>query len=198
MFRAAAREMGRAAAQLTAWPFGPRCRAFAGGKTPRRIIGPAQASNSHESLPLAAMPAPWQAETLLYMKKTHTPGASRRDFLKRSALAAAAFQVVPGHVLGLNGATPPSGKLNIAGVGVGGQGSSDLNEMRHENIVALCDADFGHAAHCFKRYPQARQWKDYRKMLEEQKDIEEAKKALKEAARKGTISLARLKKELAL
>lgn len=34
--------------------------------------------------------------------------------------------------------------------------------------------------------------------LEEQKDIDEAKKALKEAARKGTISLARLKKELAL
>jgi predicted dehydrogenase len=103
---------------------------------------------------------------------THMTALSRRAFLGRTALAAAAFQVVPGHVLGLNGATSPNEKLNIAAVGVGGQGSSDLHEMESENIVALCDADWGYAAACFKRYPKARPHKDYRKMLEEQKEID--------------------------
>lgn len=97
---------------------------------------------------------------------------SRRVFLKQAAVVTTAFQVVPGSVLGLNGAVPASGKLNIAGIGVGGQGGADLRNMESENIVALCDADWRHAAGCFKRYPQARQWKDYRKMLEEQKDID--------------------------
>jgi predicted dehydrogenase len=99
-------------------------------------------------------------------------GLSRRAFLSRAALVGAAVQVVPGHVLGLNGATAPSEKVNIAGIGVGGQGSADLSKLESENIVALCDADWNYAAHCFKRYPKARQWKDYRKMLEEQKEIE--------------------------
>ena len=105
------------------------------------------------------------------MKKNLFP-MSRRAFLGRTALAAAAFQVVPGHVLGLNGATPPSGKLNIAGIGIGGQGGSDLNQMTSENIVALCDVDWAHAAHTFKKFPNAKQWKDYRPMLDEQKDID--------------------------
>jgi predicted dehydrogenase len=104
------------------------------------------------------------------MKKTTE--LSRRAFLGRTAMVAAGFQVVSGHVLGLNGATAPNSKLNIAGIGVGGQGSSDLGEMQGENIVALCDADSAYAGNCFKRYPNARTWKDYRKMLEEQKDIE--------------------------
>ncbi len=99
-------------------------------------------------------------------------GLSRRAFLSRTAVAVGSFQVVSGHVLGLNGATSPNSKLNIAGVGIGGQGGGDLNEMQSENIVALCDADWGYAAHTFKKYPNARQWKDYRKMLEEQKEIE--------------------------
>ena len=99
-------------------------------------------------------------------------GMNRRAFLRNAALVSAVVQVVPGHVLGLNGATPPSGKVNLAGIGVGGQGGSDLQNLESENIVALCDADWRHAAHCFKRYPAARQWKDYRKMLEEQKDID--------------------------
>jgi predicted dehydrogenase len=99
-------------------------------------------------------------------------GLTRRSFLGRTAVAAAGFQIVSSHVLSLNGATSPNSKLNIAGVGVGGQGGSDLHEMERENIVALCDADWAYAGNCFKRYPQARQWKDFRKMLEEQKDID--------------------------
>lgn len=88
------------------------------------------------------------------------------------AIATAGFQIVPGHVLGLNGATPPSGKLNIAGIGVAGQGGHDISQFPDHNIVGLCDVDWAHAAGTFKKFPQARQWKDYRKMLEEQKDID--------------------------
>ena len=89
-----------------------------------------------------------------------------------AAVATAAFQIVPGYVLGLNGATPPSEKLNVAGIGVSGQGGHDISQFRNENVVALCDVDWAHAAGTFKKFPEARQWKDFRKMLEEQKDID--------------------------
>jgi predicted dehydrogenase len=91
-------------------------------------------------------------------------------------MAATAFTVVPSAVLGLHGQTPPSRRVNIAGIGVGGQGGADLDsiskESPGENIVALCDADFGHAARTFRRYPNAKQFKDYRKMFDEVKEID--------------------------
>ena len=58
---------------------------------------------------------------------------SRRNLLKNSAVAAAAFQIVPGYILGLNGQTAPSNKLNIAGVGVGGMGSSKQSKPRDDD-----------------------------------------------------------------
>jgi predicted dehydrogenase len=97
---------------------------------------------------------------------------SRRDFMSGAA-AAAAFTIVPRHVLGGSGNTAPSEKLNIAGIGVGGQGGGDLGNVSSENIVALCDVDWGHAAGTFKRYPAARQYRDFRKMLDkEHKNID--------------------------
>jgi len=89
-----------------------------------------------------------------------------------TAAAVAAFTVVPRHVLGGAGNVPPSEKLNIAGIGIGGRGEGDLDECGSENIVALCDVDEKHAARVFKRYPNARKWTDFRKMLDEQKDID--------------------------
>ncbi len=89
-----------------------------------------------------------------------------------AAIASAAFMVVPSRVLGLAGTKPPSEKLNIAGIGIGGQGHHDVNQMKSENIVALCDVDWAHAAGIFREYPNAKKYKDYRKMLEEQKDID--------------------------
>ena len=68
----------------------------------------------------------------------------RRTFLKTAAAAAFGFQVVPRHVLGGAGHTPPSRKLNIAAIGAGGQAASDLKNMLDENIVALCDVDEKH------------------------------------------------------
>ena len=100
-------------------------------------------------------------------------GISRRRFLG-SAAAVGAFSVVPRHVLGGPVHVPPSEKLNIAGVGFGGRGYGDLHGCKSENIVALCDVDWrlGNVKEAFKLWPKARKWKDYRKMLAEQKDID--------------------------
>ncbi|MBN2455079.1 MAG: Gfo/Idh/MocA family oxidoreductase [Sedimentisphaerales bacterium] len=96
---------------------------------------------------------------------------SRRDFLGAAA-AVAAFTIVPRHVLGGPGYTPPSEKLNIAGIGLGGQGSRDIERVGSENIVALCDVDDQFAAGVFNTYPNARKYRDFRKMLEKEKDID--------------------------
>ncbi|MCJ7777960.1 MAG: Gfo/Idh/MocA family oxidoreductase [Sedimentisphaerales bacterium] len=103
--------------------------------------------------------------------KRQNKNISRRDFLGTAA-ATAAFTIVPRHVLGGNGNTPPSEKLNIAGIGVGGMGGNNLKACEGENIVALCDVDDNYAAEVYKRYPNARKWRDFRKMLDEQKDID--------------------------
>ncbi|MBN1126537.1 MAG: Gfo/Idh/MocA family oxidoreductase [Sedimentisphaerales bacterium] len=104
-------------------------------------------------------------------QKTSHSNLSRRTFLS-SAAAVSAFSVVPRHVLGGAGNKAPSDKLNIAGVGIGGKGYSDLTSVKSENIVALCDVDWRHAANAAKTFPKARQWQDFRKMLDEQKDID--------------------------
>ncbi len=97
---------------------------------------------------------------------------SRRRFLKTSAVVSGAFSFVPVAVLGLNGAPSANSKLNLAGIGVGGQGASDLRELESENIVALCDVDHAYARRVFQKYPKAKVFKDYRKMLEELKEID--------------------------
>ncbi len=97
---------------------------------------------------------------------------SRRGFLAGASAAAAVFTIVPRSVLAASGLKAPSDKLNIAGVGVGGMGKSNVNECSSENITALCDVDWDYAKEIFQSYPNAQRWKDYRKMLEEQKDID--------------------------
>src|SRR6266851_2645991 len=97
---------------------------------------------------------------------------SRRQFLSGAAVSTAAFMIAPGGVLGLRGSTAANEKLNLAGIGIGGQGASDLSNMESENIVALCDVDQNHAAHIFKKYPNAKQFTDYHKMLDEMKEID--------------------------
>jgi len=92
---------------------------------------------------------------------------SRREFVGGAA-AVAGFTVVPRHVLGGAGNTPPSEKLNIAGIGIGGRGAGDLHEVRSENIVALCDVDESYAGKVFKQYPHAKKYTDFRKMLDKE------------------------------
>jgi predicted dehydrogenase len=96
---------------------------------------------------------------------------NRREFLAATA-ATAAFTIVPRHVLGGPGQTPPSEKLNIAGIGFGGMGKVNLKALESQNIVALCDVDHAYAAKVFERYPSAKVYRDHRVMLEQQKDID--------------------------
>lgn len=96
----------------------------------------------------------------------------RRTFLASAAAATAGFTIVPRHVLGGQDTPAPSDKLNIAGVGIGGMGKTNLKNCEAENIVALCDVDFGLADPVFQKYPNARRYRDYRVMLDEQKDID--------------------------
>src|SRR5689334_11853298 len=106
-------------------------------------------------------------------QQNHVKGAplSRRRFLTQTA-AASAFLIVPRHVLGGPGQESPNNKVNIAGIGFGGQGAWDLGEVKSQNIVALCDVDWGYAGKIFNEYPKAKRYKDYRKMLETEKGID--------------------------
>ena len=91
---------------------------------------------------------------------THT---TRRHLLKRAAAAAGALAlpaIASGRVLGANE------RLNVAGIGVGGKGRSDISCCDGENVVALCDVDQQRAAASFERFPKAKRYTDFRRMLE--------------------------------
>jgi predicted dehydrogenase len=101
------------------------------------------------------------------MKKLQ-PGSTRRQFLRATGTAVAGFMIVPRYVVAGSGQTAPSDKVNVAGIGVGGQGESDINEIAKEsNIVALTDVDSRRAANTFKKFPDAKQYRDFRKMFDE-------------------------------
>ena len=89
---------------------------------------------------------------------------SRRDFLRVSAVTAAAmtFPYV-GKVLGAND------KVNVACIGVGGKGDSDTDDSARcgGNIVALCDVDENSLSKKAQKFPDAKQYRDFRKMLGE-------------------------------
>src|SRR5690349_24056757 len=75
---------------------------------------------------------------------------TRRRFLTDVAAGSAAAAFVPRHVLG-RGFTPPSDMLDLAGVGIGGMGRQNLINLSSQNIVALCDVDWGYADKGFER-----------------------------------------------
>ncbi len=108
-------------------------------------------------------------------KPSKVSSNSRRSFLEKGALASSIF-IVPRKVLGGPGFLAPSDQLNLAAIGAGGKGKSDILNASvngRENVVALCDVDFsGSAAESIENFPKARRFADYRKMLDEQKDID--------------------------
>ena len=89
------------------------------------------------------------------MKKNN---ASRRAFIKNSAYTAAGFFIVPRHVIG-KGHTAPSDKLNIAAIGAGGKGRSDIANAYNNgacNVVALSDVDWSAAKSSIDKFPNAK------------------------------------------
>ena len=96
---------------------------------------------------------------------------SRRAFVG-GVVAVGGLTIVPRHVIAGSGQKAHSDKLNIAGVGAGGMGANNIQRCSHENIVALCDVDENRAAKTFAALPKVPKYKDYRVMLEKQKDID--------------------------
>ena len=97
--------------------------------------------------------------------------SSRRNFIRNTTIAATGFFIIPRHVLG-RGFIAPSDKLNIACIGAGGKGESDIQEFAkspYVNIVALCDVDDREAKNSREKFPKASYHKDFRKMLQKEK-----------------------------
>jgi predicted dehydrogenase len=116
---------------------------------------------------------------------------SRRSFVGHTATLAAGAMIVPRWVLGGPGYVPPSARLNIACVGIGGMGMNNMGEMLSENIVAVCDVDFEYVERSLtgrlkprtgeptpknvqlgEAYTKAKKYTDYREMLDKQRDID--------------------------
>lgn len=98
----------------------------------------------------------------------------RRQFLKSTALATASaafsFSIVPRHVLGGQGQTPPSERVNIASIGCGGMGGGDIATFAKlgANCVAFADVDDNRAKGTYNAHPKARVYKDFREMLDKE------------------------------
>jgi predicted dehydrogenase len=99
--------------------------------------------------------------------------------------------IVPRRVLGGVGYTPPSAQLNIAMIGIGGMGMSNMSQVLSENVVAICDVDFAYVERALEGrlkprqgeakpsdvqlgevYQKAKKYDDFRKMLELEKGID--------------------------
>ena len=87
---------------------------------------------------------------------------TRRGFLGAAALGGAGL-VMPGRTWGAS----PNEKLNLAIIGAGGRGGANLSEVASQNIVALCDVDERRAADAFNKYPKAKKYHDFRRLLDE-------------------------------
>lgn len=116
---------------------------------------------------------------------------TRRNFVAGSAGAAMSAMIVPRHVLG-RGFQAPSDTLNVAIVGAGGKGMDNAEALGSENIVAVCDVDFGYVDRQLAsrlrivngkeinasglrlrdQFTAAPRYADFREMLDKQKDID--------------------------
>ena len=89
---------------------------------------------------------------------------TRRDFLKGTAAGGVGLLILGDSSLAFGyGANE---KLNIAAIGCGGKGHSDIGSCASQNIVALCDVDERRAAGAYKDYPDVPKFRDFRRMLD--------------------------------
>jgi len=94
---------------------------------------------------------------------------TRRSFLKETTAAGVGFWVAAGTASAQD--SSPNEKLNIGIVGVAGRGGANTNGAASENIVALCDVDEHRLGKAAQRFPQAKKYIDWRKMVD-QKDLD--------------------------
>lgn len=103
---------------------------------------------------------------------------SRRQFLKGAAAlttASAVFpQIVPRHVVGGQGFTPPSETVNVAIIGTGVMGVPTIRSAHKAGarIAALCDVDGARVAPVHAQFSDASLYTDYRRLLEKEKGID--------------------------
>ena len=87
---------------------------------------------------------------------------SRRSFIKSTTAASTGLFLIPDFLK-----NPPTNRLNVAVIGVGGRGKANWSKIPKENIVALCDVDDNRAAAGYKIFPKARKFKDFRVMFDQ-------------------------------
>jgi len=92
---------------------------------------------------------------------------SRRSFIRRAGAIAAAGMAAPAFLRAAESA-PPSRKLSIAFIGVGGRGDANLDGLAPGNdVVALCDVDFRQGKGAFEKFSGAKRYQDFRRMFDE-------------------------------
>jgi predicted dehydrogenase len=96
----------------------------------------------------------------------------RRQMLQGTTLAGVGFWLSAGSAVS-GDSQSPNEKLNVACIGVGGRGASDVGGVAGENIIGLCDVDEKRAAATFTKHPKAKKFRDFRRMLDElEKEID--------------------------
>jgi len=91
---------------------------------------------------------------------------NRREMLRGTTLAGVGVWLSPGANARADSQSPNE-KLNIALIGAGGRGASNLAGVASENIVALCDVDERRAGASFAKYPSIKKFHDFRQMLDD-------------------------------
>ena len=93
---------------------------------------------------------------------------TRRQFARTLAGVAVGTFAAPAIVRGRN----LNEKLNIAVIGVGGRGGSNLHDVSSENIVALCDVSQSALDRAASRHAKARPFRDFRKLYDHANDFD--------------------------
>ena len=95
---------------------------------------------------------------------------TRRTFLKNATSATLGFALIPSFLK-----IPPSDRLRVAHIGLGGMGNAHMNwfvNLPEVDVVALCDVDLALGTKTRKRHPKANQYQDFREMLDVEKNID--------------------------
>lgn len=95
---------------------------------------------------------------------------TRRQFMKKSTVTGVGFLVAAGNMRKPSHASAMQ-KIAVAGVGVGGKGSGDIDQAGFfGNVVALCDVDHNRVEEKGRKFPSAKKFYDYRELFDQMGD----------------------------